>query len=234
MRRTQQRCKQLEAELKQRAAQPAEGTSAAGDTEADAPNNAVELEGRCDALQGQLAEAEQLRSQAAAERAAAQRERDLLQDRLQHVSGELAEAQQQLAEVAAVQALRTGGTGTDQPGPAGGNAAAAGETNPLSPAGEPASAARERELQQQLAALVAQVEQLEFERAELRVKLEESESQVRRGGGHEGFCLQKKPGGQARRWRMAVGMHEAVRTVITSLFQWQWALGMHACRLLRW
>jgi hypothetical protein len=118
-----------------------------------------------------------------------EKERDGLKDRLQHVTEQLEDARQQLAQAAAVASL--GGCAGGMSGGVAAPAEAAREEGMQGVGDDPAAATpqlpllqqpqqqqQQQQLQQRIAELLGQVEQLEFERAELRVKLEESETQV--------------------------------------------------------
>ena len=178
-RKLQQRCKQLEAELKQRQVL---GMSAPAADSRDNPSVWDSgMAARCQTLQSQLEEAERQHVELATAAKTVEKERDLLRDHLQHATDQLVEAQQQLAEAAAVAAL---GSSTCSVA----DVTSSEGSKPSSAVAEPADRSlpavadeqrkQAHQLQQQVATLQAQVEQLEFERVELRVKLEERENQV--------------------------------------------------------
>lgn len=173
MRKAQQRCKQLETEQKQQAA-PTTANIAANGAAAASPAD-EEVDRQREALQAQLEEAERLQQETAAAKAAVEKERDLVHDQLQHLTDQLHGAQQQLAEAAAMAALSN--SGSSMVGQAGASLCLDGPQEAGQRAGA-SEASHSLQLQQQIVELGHQVEQLEFERAELRVKLEESESQV--------------------------------------------------------
>ncbi|GAB4818323.1 hypothetical protein N2152v2_005369 [Parachlorella kessleri] len=180
-RKLQQRCKQLEAELKQRQALNTTASAAACEGNTSAVGNEEMACRRCQTLQSQLEEAERQHAELVIASKAVKKERELLQDHLQHATDQLAEAQQQLAEAAAVAALGgstcmvTEVTSSEDIKP---GSAVAEPVRQSSAALADEQLEQAQQLQQQVATLLAQVEQLEFERAELRVKLEKSENQV--------------------------------------------------------
>ena len=171
LRKVQSRCRALEGELaeslkQQREHKPGSQANAAGQ---DVP--APGLQARCDALTAELQAAKQQQLETAAAAAAGAAECGQLRHQVQRL-------ERQLAEAAATSAA----TATSSPGAGSSQAAAQSEAAVADAAEAGAGAAAEQSaaagLQQQLADTAAQLEQLEFERDELRVKLEESECQV--------------------------------------------------------
>ncbi|PRW50911.1 basal body [Chlorella sorokiniana] len=163
LRKAQNRCKALEGELasgksQQAQQQPQEQQQPSGGAEQQEAG-AAELQAECLALAGQLEEARRLQQEAEALAAERQEQCTRLEQQVSHL-------QRQAAGAAAA-------AGTAADGPA---------EQPASerPPGEQEAAASPSAatLRQQLAEKASQLEQLEFERHELAVKLEESEKRV--------------------------------------------------------
>ncbi|KAI7844734.1 hypothetical protein COHA_001619 [Chlorella ohadii] len=164
LRKAQNRCKALEGELAssktQQAQQPAQEQQQPSSEGNQQQSSTAELQAECASLVSQLEEAQRMRQEA--ETLAAQRQAECTR-----LEQQVAQLQQQAAEPAAGAAAAEADSAADQ---------SAGEQMPSKD--EAAVSPSAATLQQQLAEKAAQLEQLEFERHELAVKLEESEKRV--------------------------------------------------------
>lgn len=159
LRKAQSRCKSLDGELaKVQRQQRKEETACTANGRNDGGASSLDdLQARSDELAAELATAKHQQLEAAAATAAAVAESRELRHQVERLQQQLADAGQQVAAPAATSDASSPG-GLPEPAPWDGTPPA--------------------RLQQQLADRSAALEQLEFERAELLVKLEESERQL--------------------------------------------------------
>lgn len=164
LRKAQNRCKALEGELASSKApqSPQQAQPPSSEAQQQQDPAAAELQAECASLASQLEEAQRLQQEAEA----------LAAERLEQctrLEQQVAQLQQQAAALAA---------GVAPPDTAGAAAVGSPADKQAVSSGDVAASPTGANLQQQLAEKAAQLEQVEFERDELAVRLEDSEKRV--------------------------------------------------------